>query len=312
MTVMVSYLRSRGIDRVLEDSSGNAGASLSAYAAAERAVVPHPGAGDGVVPEDRADRRVRRRRRHDPRHAAGRRRRGAPPERRDLLREPQLAAVLRGGREDPRVRAVGAARLQTRPTTSSCPSATAATCSDASAASTSSCGGARSVAGRVSSASRPRTARPTTRRSAPAWSTSCPRRSRRPWPRASRRPSRRGSREVLRAVRESGGGVVAVDEAEIVEALAALARKGFYVEPTSAAAAAGLGRLLDERRDPVRRDDRARPDGLGPQGLGGHRRAPEARRPARGQALTSGHFRPGCRSSELPKSKSDPGGPTCA
>ena len=34
MTVMVSYLKSRGIDRVLEDSSGNAGASLSAYAAA--------------------------------------------------------------------------------------------------------------------------------------------------------------------------------------------------------------------------------------------------------------------------------------
>src|SRR5260370_738967 len=34
MTVMVSYLKSRGITRVLEDSSGNAGASLSAYAAA--------------------------------------------------------------------------------------------------------------------------------------------------------------------------------------------------------------------------------------------------------------------------------------
>ena len=33
-TVMVSYLRSRGIERVLEDSSGNAGASLAAYAAA--------------------------------------------------------------------------------------------------------------------------------------------------------------------------------------------------------------------------------------------------------------------------------------
>ena len=30
MTVMVSYLKSRGIDHVLEDSSGNAGASLSA------------------------------------------------------------------------------------------------------------------------------------------------------------------------------------------------------------------------------------------------------------------------------------------
>src|SRR4029453_12696257 len=34
MTVMVSYLKSRGVTRVLEDSSGNAGASLSAYAAA--------------------------------------------------------------------------------------------------------------------------------------------------------------------------------------------------------------------------------------------------------------------------------------
>jgi threonine synthase len=60
---------------------------------------------------------------------------------------------------------------------------------------------------------------------------------------ASAQPTR--VREVLRAVRESGGGVVAVDEAEIVEALASLARKGFYVEPTSAAAAAGLGRLLE-------------------------------------------------------------------
>ncbi|MGH8699711.1 MAG: pyridoxal-phosphate dependent enzyme, partial [Burkholderiales bacterium] len=33
MTVMVSYLKSRGITEVLEDSSGNAGASLSAYCA---------------------------------------------------------------------------------------------------------------------------------------------------------------------------------------------------------------------------------------------------------------------------------------
>ena len=33
-TVMLSYLKSCGIERVLEDSSGNAGASLSAYAAA--------------------------------------------------------------------------------------------------------------------------------------------------------------------------------------------------------------------------------------------------------------------------------------
>jgi len=33
MTVMVSYLKSRGVTEVLEDSSGNAGASFAAYAA---------------------------------------------------------------------------------------------------------------------------------------------------------------------------------------------------------------------------------------------------------------------------------------
>ena len=50
--------------------------------------------------------------------------------------------------------------------------------------------------------------------------------------------------EVLDAVRESGGAVVAVSEAEIVDALRDLARRGLYVEPTSATAAAGLTRLL--------------------------------------------------------------------
>jgi threonine synthase len=50
--------------------------------------------------------------------------------------------------------------------------------------------------------------------------------------------------EVLRAVRETGGAIVAVEEAEIVEALRELARRGLYVEPTSAVAAAGLSRLL--------------------------------------------------------------------
>lgn len=49
---------------------------------------------------------------------------------------------------------------------------------------------------------------------------------------------------VLRAVRGSGGAIVAVSEAEIVAALGALAHKGCYVEPTSAAAAAGLTQLL--------------------------------------------------------------------
>jgi threonine synthase len=49
---------------------------------------------------------------------------------------------------------------------------------------------------------------------------------------------------VLDAVRASGGAIVAVSEEQIVAALGALARKGLYVEPTSAAAAAGLTQLL--------------------------------------------------------------------
>jgi threonine synthase len=50
--------------------------------------------------------------------------------------------------------------------------------------------------------------------------------------------------EVLRAVRDTGGTIVAVEEAEIVQALRDLAHRGLYVEPTSAVAAAGLSRLL--------------------------------------------------------------------
>jgi threonine synthase len=49
--------------------------------------------------------------------------------------------------------------------------------------------------------------------------------------------------EALTAIRDSGGGIVAVSESEIVAALGTLARKGLYVEPTSAAAAAGLTQL---------------------------------------------------------------------
>jgi threonine synthase len=58
---------------------------------------------------------------------------------------------------------------------------------------------------------------------------------------ASSKPTR--VREVLQAVRTSAGSVVAVSETEITAALAALARRGLYVEPTSAAAAAGLSQL---------------------------------------------------------------------
>jgi threonine synthase len=51
-------------------------------------------------------------------------------------------------------------------------------------------------------------------------------------------------REVLQAVRETDGALLAVTEAEIVDALRDLLRTGFFVEPTTAAAGAGLRRLL--------------------------------------------------------------------
>jgi threonine synthase len=59
---------------------------------------------------------------------------------------------------------------------------------------------------------------------------------------ASSKPTR--LREVVRAIKHSGGTIVAVSEDEIVSALGALARQGLYVEPTSAAAAAGLRQLF--------------------------------------------------------------------
>ena len=60
---------------------------------------------------------------------------------------------------------------------------------------------------------------------------------------ASSKPTR--VREVLAAVRASGGTIVAATEQEIGRVLGLLARKGLYVEPTSAAAAAGLTQLID-------------------------------------------------------------------
>lgn len=48
---------------------------------------------------------------------------------------------------------------------------------------------------------------------------------------------------LLAALRETGGEAVAVGEGEIAEGQDLLARHGLYVEPTSAVAAAGLGRV---------------------------------------------------------------------
>ncbi|WP_406856062.1 threonine synthase [Alsobacter sp. KACC 23698] len=53
------------------------------------------------------------------------------------------------------------------------------------------------------------------------------------------------TREVLAAVRRSGGQTVAVSEQEIEVAWSELARSGLYVEPTCASVAAALSRLLE-------------------------------------------------------------------
>jgi len=52
--------------------------------------------------------------------------------------------------------------------------------------------------------------------------------------------------EVLRALRRSGGGVVAVPESDIAPALKALGHLGLFVEPTAATAGAALSLLLHD------------------------------------------------------------------
>jgi len=59
---------------------------------------------------------------------------------------------------------------------------------------------------------------------------------------ASARPIR--LREVLGAVRATGGRCLAVSEDEIIAALRRFTQQGFFVEPTTAAAGAGLSRLI--------------------------------------------------------------------
>jgi threonine synthase len=51
-------------------------------------------------------------------------------------------------------------------------------------------------------------------------------------------------REIIAAVRESGGGTVAVTEDELVAALRRLARQGLFAEPTSASGVAALDKLV--------------------------------------------------------------------
>ena len=244
MTVMVSYLRSRGIDRVLEDSSGNAGASLSAYAARSglscRILVPETasypkiaqiaacGADVVTIPgtrQDVADEALRQSaeifyasHNWQPMFVEGVKTLAYELWEQLGFNAPDNVVVPLGygsnvlGCERGFDELLRRGEIGRRPRlygvqSANCPPYYAAFRA-----------GVEHLV--------PTTIAPTVAEGI-----------------ASAKPTR--VREVLHAVRESGGGVVAVDEAEIVEALASLARKGFYVEPTSAAAAAGLGRLLE-------------------------------------------------------------------
>lgn len=242
MTVMVSYLKSRGIRRVLEDSSGNAGASLSAYAArsglACRILVPETASYPKIaqIAACGADVVTIKGSRQDVAEAALRQSaeifyashnwqpffvEGVKTLAYELweqlgFRAPDNVVVPLGYGSSVLGCDRGFGELLRRGEIGRAPrlfGIQAANCAPYFAAYR---GGVEHLV-------------PTTIASTVAEGI------------ASAKPTRVA--EVLRAVRESGGAVVAVEEAEIVEALRDLARRGLYVEPTAAAAAAGLSRL---------------------------------------------------------------------
>ena len=243
MTVLVSYLRSRGIARVLEDSSGNAGASLSAYAAAAgmqcRILVPETASYPKIaqIAACGADVVTIRGTRQDVADAAMRMSseifyashnwvpffvEGTKTLAYELWEQLGFAApdnvvtpvgygsnvlgCLRGFDELARAGEIAKVPRIFGVQAENCAPYYAAYLA----------GGESLV---------PIDARPTIAEGI-----------------ASSKPTR--VKEVLRGVRESGGSIVAVSETEIVDALRELAGKGLYVEPTSAAAAAGLTKLL--------------------------------------------------------------------
>jgi threonine synthase len=243
MTVMVSYLRSRGIRRVLEDSSGNAGASLSAYAAAAglacRILVPETasaakitqiaacGAEVVTVPGSRQDVAEAALRQSaeifyashnwQPFFVEGTKTLAYELWEQLGFRAPDNVVVPLGYGSNILGCDRGFAELARGGEIRQMPrlfGVQAARCAPYHAAY------AAGVEHLIPTPIAPTVAEGI----------------------ASAKPTRVA--EVLRAVRGSGGAVVAVDEAEIVAALRALAGRGLYVEPTAAAAAAGLTRLL--------------------------------------------------------------------
>jgi threonine synthase len=243
MTVMVSYLRSRSIARVLEDSSGNAGASLSAYAAAAglacRILVPETASYPKIaqIAACGADVVAIKGSRQDVAEAALRQSaeifyashnwqpffvEGIKTLAYELweqlgFRAPDNLVVPLGYGSNVLGAERGFGELRRQGEISRGPrlfGAQAANCAPYHAAFVA--GGHDLVATPIS---------PTVAEGI-----------------ATPKPTRVA--EVLDAVRESGGAVIAVSETEIVDALRDLARRGLYVEPTSATAAAGLTRLL--------------------------------------------------------------------
>jgi len=59
------------------------------------------------------------------------------------------------------------------------------------------------------------------------------------------------AKEILHAVKETNGDIISVTEKEILDALDYTRRKGFYVEPTSAAAIAGFKKSFTRKNDLV-------------------------------------------------------------
>ncbi|NWF91439.1 MAG: threonine synthase [Syntrophaceae bacterium] len=56
------------------------------------------------------------------------------------------------------------------------------------------------------------------------------------------------ARQILEAIRETGGEVLTVTEREIKVAMKEMGRRGHFIEPTSAATIAGLKKYLDQRK----------------------------------------------------------------
>jgi threonine synthase len=243
MTVMVSYLKSCGVDRVLEDSSGNAGASLSAYAAAAgltcRILVPETASypkiaqiaacGADVVTiagsrQDVAEAALRQSaemfyasHNWQPFFLEGTKTLAYELWEQSGFRAPDNLVVPLGYGSNVLGADRGFAELEQTGEIAAGPrlfAVQAARCAPYAAAFRA---GVEHLV--------PTDVGPTVAEGI-----------------ATSKPTRVA--EVLRAVRRSGGSIVAVEEAEIVEALRELARRGLYVEPTSAVAAAGLTRLI--------------------------------------------------------------------